>query len=171
MTRTSARGPQTISALVSVTSVEDLSPTFRRVRMAGADLLGASPALIGEGPEITCADAYLKLLIPPPGREAEHPDLVTSRMTKALRPGKVFLDWSQNNGKKTTISPYSLRGKARPTVAAPRTWEMTVTALRTRSSRPISCSCTIICCAERTWSYDQRRGITSTSAVSAAAKR
>ena len=75
MTRTSARGPQTISALVSVTSVEDLSPTFRRVRMAGADLLGASPALIGEGPEITCADAYLKLLIPPPGREAEHPDL------------------------------------------------------------------------------------------------
>ena len=44
MTRTSARGPQTISALVSVTSVEDLSPTFRRVRMAGADLLGASPA-------------------------------------------------------------------------------------------------------------------------------
>ena len=67
MTRTSARGPQTISALVSVTSVEDLSPTFRRVRMAGADLLGASPALIGEGPEITCADAYLKLLIPPPG--------------------------------------------------------------------------------------------------------
>lgn len=75
MTHTSARGPQAISALVSVTSVEDLSPTFRRVRMAGADLLGASPALIGEGPEITCADAYLKLLIPPPGRVAEHPDL------------------------------------------------------------------------------------------------
>lgn len=53
----------------------------------------------------------------------EHPDLVLWRMTKSLRPGKVFLDWSQNTGAKTTISPYSLRGKDRPYVAAPRTWE------------------------------------------------
>ena len=53
----------------------------------------------------------------------EHGDLVLWRMTKTLRPGKVFLDWSQNTGSKTTISPYSLRGKARPYVAAPRTWE------------------------------------------------
>lgn len=75
MTRTAARGTQPLPALVSVTSVEDLSPTFRRVRLAGADLLGASPALIGEGPEITCSDAYLKLLIPPPGRAPERPDL------------------------------------------------------------------------------------------------
>lgn len=52
----------------------------------------------------------------------EHPDLVLWRMTKSLRPGKVFLDWSQNTGAKTTISPYSLRGKDRPYVAAPRTW-------------------------------------------------
>lgn len=55
--------------------------------------------------------------------EAEHPDLVTSRMTKALRPGKVFLDWSQNNGAKTTICPWSLRGRTRPQVALPRTWD------------------------------------------------
>lgn len=55
--------------------------------------------------------------------ENEHPDLATSVMSKAVRGGKVFLDWSQNNGKKTTISPYSLRGRARPGVAAPRTWE------------------------------------------------
>lgn len=55
--------------------------------------------------------------------EADHPDLVVSSMSRALRPGKVFVDWSQNNGKKTTIAPYSLRGRARPTVAAPRTWE------------------------------------------------
>jgi bifunctional non-homologous end joining protein LigD len=53
----------------------------------------------------------------------EHPDLVLWRMTKSLRPGKVFLDWSQNTGAKTTISPYSLRGRERPYVAAPRTWD------------------------------------------------
>jgi bifunctional non-homologous end joining protein LigD len=52
----------------------------------------------------------------------EHPDLVLWKMTKSLRPGKVFLDWSQNTGAKTTISPYSLRGRERPYVAAPRTW-------------------------------------------------
>ncbi|MCO7202189.1 ATP-dependent DNA ligase [Microbacterium sp. CnD16-F] len=55
--------------------------------------------------------------------EADHPDLVVSQMSKAARPGKVFLDWSQNNGKKTTIAPYSLRGRDRPTVAAPRRWD------------------------------------------------
>ncbi|MXS73706.1 ATP-dependent DNA ligase [Microbacterium sp. CSI-V] len=55
--------------------------------------------------------------------EADHPDLVVSQMSKAARPGKVFIDWSQNNGSKTTIAPYSLRGRAEPTVAAPRTWE------------------------------------------------
>ena len=54
--------------------------------------------------------------------EADRPDLVTSVMTKTLRAGKVFLDWSQNNGKKTTIAPYSLRGRPQPWVAAPRTW-------------------------------------------------
>ncbi|MCO7272339.1 ATP-dependent DNA ligase [Cellulosimicrobium cellulans] len=55
--------------------------------------------------------------------EAEHPDLVVSDMKKSLRGGKVLVDWSQNNGNKTTIAPYSLRGRKHPTVAAPRTWE------------------------------------------------
>jgi bifunctional non-homologous end joining protein LigD len=55
--------------------------------------------------------------------ESAHPDLVVSDMKKALRGGKVLLDWSQNNGSKTTIVPYSLRGRSRPTVAAPRTWD------------------------------------------------
>jgi bifunctional non-homologous end joining protein LigD len=55
--------------------------------------------------------------------EKAMPELVTSTMTKSLRAGKVFLDWSQNNGSKTTIAPYSLRGREHPTVAAPRTWE------------------------------------------------
>ena len=55
--------------------------------------------------------------------EQAMPKLVTATMTKNLRAGKVFLDWSQNNGSKTTIAPYSLRGREHPTVAAPRTWE------------------------------------------------
>ena len=55
--------------------------------------------------------------------EKDMPELVVSRMLKSLRPGKVFIDWSQNNGSKTTIGPYSLRGRDHPTVAAPRTWE------------------------------------------------
>ena len=54
--------------------------------------------------------------------ETQSPKLVVSQMTKARRGGKVFLDWSQNTGSKTTISPYSLRGRDLPTVAAPRTW-------------------------------------------------
>ena len=48
--------------------------------------------------------------------------LVTATMTKSLRAGKVFVDWSQNNSAKTTIAPYSLRGRELPTVAAPRHW-------------------------------------------------
>ncbi len=55
--------------------------------------------------------------------EADHPELVVSQMAKVMRPGRVFIDWSQNNGAKTTIAPYSLRGRPRPTVAAPRSWE------------------------------------------------
>ncbi|HLA14876.1 MAG TPA: non-homologous end-joining DNA ligase, partial [Gemmatimonadaceae bacterium] len=54
--------------------------------------------------------------------EADHPDLVVSDMKKSLRPGRVLVDWSQNNRNKTTITPYSLRGRSRPMVAAPRTW-------------------------------------------------
>ena len=53
----------------------------------------------------------------------KHPDLVLWKMTKSLRPGKVFLDWSQNVAAKTTISPYSLRGRELPCVAAPRSWD------------------------------------------------
>ena len=55
--------------------------------------------------------------------QREHPALVTATMTKAKRSGKVFLDWSQNAGSKTTLSPYSLRGRERPTVATPLAWD------------------------------------------------
>ncbi|VXC19363.1 ATP-dependent DNA ligase [Arthrobacter sp. 8AJ] len=54
--------------------------------------------------------------------EADHPDLAVSDMKKSLRTGKVLVDWSQNNAAKTTVVPYSLRGRPTPMVAAPRTW-------------------------------------------------
>ncbi|MER6560210.1 non-homologous end-joining DNA ligase [Streptomyces sp. NPDC001027] len=57
--------------------------------------------------------------------EAERaaPGLVLHRMTRSLRPGKVFVDWSQNAARKTTAAPYTLRARAEPTVSAPVTWE------------------------------------------------
>jgi bifunctional non-homologous end joining protein LigD len=55
--------------------------------------------------------------------EREHPGAVVSRMTRSLRPGKVLVDWSQNNAHKTTIAPYSLRARSRPTVSTPVTWD------------------------------------------------
>ncbi|WP_433346641.1 non-homologous end-joining DNA ligase [Micromonospora sp. CA-111912] len=55
--------------------------------------------------------------------EKEHPKLVVSRMAKNLRPGKVFIDWSQNNAAKTTVSPYSLRAQSVPAVSTPLTWD------------------------------------------------
>ncbi len=55
--------------------------------------------------------------------QAAHPQQVTATMTKARRSGKVFLDWSQNAGSKTTLSPYSLRGRERPWVATPLSWD------------------------------------------------
>ena len=51
------------------------------------------------------------------------PDLVTATMKRSIRDGKVFVDWSQNSGAKTTVAPYSLRGRAEPWVAAPRSWD------------------------------------------------
>jgi bifunctional non-homologous end joining protein LigD len=55
--------------------------------------------------------------------ERQHPELVVSDMKKALRTGKVLVDWSQNDDHKTTICVYSLRAKERPTVSTPVKWE------------------------------------------------
>ena len=55
--------------------------------------------------------------------ESHLPSLVVSRMAKQERPGKVFVDWSQNNLAKTTIAPWSLRGRERPTAATPWWWD------------------------------------------------
>jgi bifunctional non-homologous end joining protein LigD len=65
--------------------------------------------------------AYAKRL----AQEAERamPDLALHRMARHLRPGKVFVDHSQNSWAKTTATPYTLRAQRRPTVSTPLTWE------------------------------------------------
>jgi bifunctional non-homologous end joining protein LigD len=75
------------------------------------------------GPDLTYDDtkpfakAVAELL------EKQHRELVVSRMSKELRPGKVLVDWSQNDEHKTTVNVYSLRAKDRPTVSTPVTWD------------------------------------------------
>lgn len=54
--------------------------------------------------------------------ERAEPDLVVSRMAKALRRGKVLVDWSQNDRAKTTVAVYSLRARERPTASTPLRW-------------------------------------------------
>ncbi|MCU1450898.1 MAG: primase-like protein [Acidimicrobiales bacterium] len=61
--------------------------------------------------------------------EKQHPKEVLSVMTKDLRKGKVFIDWSQNDEHKTTVSVYSLRARERPTVSTPVRWEEVEAAL------------------------------------------
>ena len=53
----------------------------------------------------------------------EHPGAIISNMKRALRPGKVLIDWSQNNAFKTTVTPYSLRARSKPTVSTPVSWD------------------------------------------------
>jgi len=77
-------------------------------------------AISGEQPGDTVRN-YAKRLAE--GLERDHRDLVVAKMAKDLRPGKIFVDWSQNNTAKTTVCPYSPRGRDLPTVAAPRRWE------------------------------------------------
>jgi bifunctional non-homologous end joining protein LigD len=67
--------------------------------------------------------------------EREHPDLVLSKMARNLRPGKVFVDWSQNDEHKTTVCVYSLRAKERPTVSTPVHWDEVSTALKKKDPR------------------------------------
>ena len=55
--------------------------------------------------------------------ETQHKEQIVSDMKKALRVGKVFVDWSQNDDHKTTVCVYSLRAKQRPTVSTPVAWK------------------------------------------------
>ncbi|MGP0098131.1 MAG: non-homologous end-joining DNA ligase [Terriglobales bacterium] len=66
--------------------------------------------------------------------EQEHPDLVVSDMKKVIRTNKVFVDWSQNDEHKTTISVYSLRAREHPTVSTPVTWEEVEQALKKKDA-------------------------------------
>jgi len=66
--------------------------------------------------------------------EREHPQLVVSKMAKALRKGKVFVDWSQNDEHKTTICVYSLRAKEEPTVSTPVMWNEVENCLKKKKA-------------------------------------
>jgi bifunctional non-homologous end joining protein LigD len=66
--------------------------------------------------------------------EHEHSDLVLSKMSKALRKGKVFVDWSQNDEHKTTICVYSLRAREEPTVSTPVTWKEVENCLKKKKA-------------------------------------
>jgi bifunctional non-homologous end joining protein LigD len=66
--------------------------------------------------------------------EQEHPELVVSDMKKAVRANKVFVDWSQNDEHKTTISVYSLRAREHPTVSTPVTWDEVERALKKKDA-------------------------------------
>jgi len=66
--------------------------------------------------------------------ENVHRELVVSDMKKQLRVGKVFVDWSQNDEHKTTISVYSLRARERPTVSTPVTWDEVGQALKKKDA-------------------------------------
>jgi bifunctional non-homologous end joining protein LigD len=77
----------------------------------------------------TFAHALARLL------ENDHRDLVVSDMKKQLRVGKVFVDWSQNDQHKTTISVYSLRARERPTVSTPVTWREVEEAFQKKNAQ------------------------------------
>jgi len=66
--------------------------------------------------------------------EKQHPDAVVSRMTKALRTGKVLVDWSQNDEHKTTVCVYSLRARPEPTASTPVTWDEVAAAWEKRDA-------------------------------------
>jgi bifunctional non-homologous end joining protein LigD len=114
------------------TTVVDCARVAERIadRLADDDLVAYPRTSGGKGMQlyvpvtVTRADQtseFAKALAEELARET--PGQVTAVMAKARRRGKVFVDWSQNNPHKTTIASYSLRGRARPTVATPVTWE------------------------------------------------
>ena len=90
-----------------------LDPVVKTSGSKGLQVYAAAP--------VADTSAFAKVLAE--GLERSHADLVVSRMTKAVRPGKVLVDWSQNNAAKTTVTAYSLRARPRPTVSTPVTWD------------------------------------------------
>jgi bifunctional non-homologous end joining protein LigD len=84
----------------------------------GLQLYGSLAGRSWEGHEVNAYAHEVAIAV-----ESDDPDLVVSRMTKALRTGKVLIDWSQNNPAKTTVTPYSLRALSEPSVSTPVTWD------------------------------------------------
>jgi bifunctional non-homologous end joining protein LigD len=103
-------------ALRPLLEAEGLAPLAKTSGGKGLQLYAAISGLTSEEASDQ-AKAFAERL------EREHPRRAVSRMTKALRTGKVLIDWSQNNGSKTTVAPYSLRARANPTVSTPVSWD------------------------------------------------
>ena len=70
--------------------------------------------------------------------ERAEPQLVVSRMTRARREGRVLIDWSQNDARKTTVCVYSLRAAPRPTVSTPLDWHEVAAALDSRDPKALT---------------------------------
>ncbi len=102
-----------------------------RDRLAADDLVAYPKTSGKKGMQLMCAlaaeqpaeevSAYAKLVAEE--LAGRYPRTITAKMAKNLRPGKVFIDWSQNNAAKTTVAPYSLRAQDLPTASAPLTWD------------------------------------------------
>jgi bifunctional non-homologous end joining protein LigD len=107
---------QVALALRELLAADGLAPVAKTSGSKGMQLYAA----IRETPSDT-VNAYAHELAK--RLEADRPELVVSRMTKSLRPGKVLVDWSQNNAAKTTVSVYSLRARPTATVSTPVSWE------------------------------------------------
>ncbi|MEU4674541.1 non-homologous end-joining DNA ligase [Amycolatopsis sp. NPDC023774] len=113
------------------TVVECARVAERLLEVLTADGLTPLPKTSGsKGLQISCGvrtrqpgrtSAYAKAIAEQ--LAAEMPELVVSKMAKNLRANKVFIDWSQNHVAKTTIAPYSLRGRDTPTASTPITWD------------------------------------------------
>jgi len=116
------------------TDVTDCCQIALRVRdiLAAVDLQGCCKTSGSKGlqlyvpintPGLTHEKAAEFALVVGQLMEKQLPKRVTTVMAKAQRPGKVFVDWSQNAHHKTTIAPYSLRARPEPTVSTPVSWE------------------------------------------------
>ena len=89
------------------------------VKTSGSKGMQMSAPVVADDPEHCSRYAHALAI----DLEAEHPDLIVSRMTKTLRTDKVLVDWSQNSPAKTTVAPYSLRARPNPTVSTPVSWD------------------------------------------------
>lgn len=102
-----------------------------RERLAADGLTAVAKTSGKKGMQLYCAisatqpsdvvSAYVKRLAEELARA--HPRRITAQMAKRLRPGKVFIDWSQNAAAKTTVAPYSLRAEPAPSVSTPLSWD------------------------------------------------